>query len=160
MEEIARGEVLPARAAADDTLICAIYRYGRSAQEGTARRNLQLMAPVIRNGMARADFYADDFLRYAALLESLSREEIILLAMAYRRQLSGEPGRFLELAGKDLVDQGTFTQDDLFRIQQALLRTGLISMGVINNAPVFGGTSLLTELGRLSELEALDLSER
>jgi hypothetical protein len=72
---IAAGSVPP------DEFVSAALRYSRAALEGTARRNLRLMAQVMVHNVPQApSLYADEFLRWADVLASLRREECIAVA--------------------------------------------------------------------------------
>lgn len=73
---------------ADDDKISLIHRYTLAAMNGTARLNLRLLAKTI-NSIAKGEqllspIYANEFNRYAQILETLSDEEIHLLAQLYK----------------------------------------------------------------------------
>lgn len=84
IEELASGKKTAFEVAADDEAIAVIVRYLRAATEGNARLNLRLLAKAITGQLRRGHLYAEDFLRFAGMLESLTRDEIILLATLYR----------------------------------------------------------------------------
>lgn len=83
IEELASGKKAAFEVAADDEAIAVIVRYLKSATEGNARLNLRLLAKAIAGQLRRGRLYADEFLRFAGMLESLTRDEIILLATLY-----------------------------------------------------------------------------
>ena len=73
---------------ADDDKISLMHRYTLAAMNGTARLNLRLLAKAI-NSIANDEnlsslIYANEFNRYAQILETLSNEEIRLLAKLYK----------------------------------------------------------------------------
>lgn len=106
--------------------VSIIARFQRDAMEGVARNNLRLMARVI-NGMAKKnELKAPSFLKYANILSSLTEDEIIVL------------GTMIQLRHQDpRIDPNTL-RGKLHRkgiqnyefIQQALMRTGLVTFDV------------------------------
>lgn len=70
---------------ADDEKLSMIHRYLLSAKNGNARINLRLLAQLISGLMNGEElskgFYASEFNRYSSQLESLSYEEIQVLAL-------------------------------------------------------------------------------
>lgn len=81
LEELRRGKpVYLSDVMSEDDAAAFLLRYLRAAQEGAARLNLRLMARVVL-GKAHVGepLYADEFLRYADSLASLTREEVIFL---------------------------------------------------------------------------------
>ena len=66
---------------ADDDKISLMHRYTLAAMNGTARLNLRLLAKAInsiaKGEQLRSPIYANEFNRYAQILETLSDEEII-----------------------------------------------------------------------------------
>lgn len=83
-DEIEQGNTY--NIAADDK-ISMLHRYTQAAMNGAARLNLRLLAKTI-NSLAKGanennPLYANEFNRYAAALESLSHEEVNLLAQLY-----------------------------------------------------------------------------
>lgn len=72
---------------ADDDKISLMHRYAQAAMNGAARINLRLLAKAI-NSLAKGEnlakpIYANKFNRYAQALETLSEEEIQVLASLY-----------------------------------------------------------------------------
>jgi hypothetical protein len=86
LDELTRGDKLPAQAAANDDTVAVIYHYFRSACLGTARVNLRLLAQGIAGRLRTDTLIADEFLPHAEALASLSRDEVILLATMYAVQ--------------------------------------------------------------------------
>jgi hypothetical protein len=131
-----------------------VLRIVNSMSKGTARRNLRLLARVIIGLKRNQAFEFDRFQRWANVLETLTRNEIILLGRAYR-VLQREPpprGQFWSLLRDDLVPN-TFSGAELAELAAALLRTGLLlPVPALGNLNYVAGDSL-KELGALAELE-------
>lgn len=106
--------------------VSIIARFQRDAMEGVAKNNLRLMARVI-NGMAEKKVLkAPSFLKYANIIASLTEDEIMVLGTMIqmrRHDPNIDPNR---LKGK-LHTKGI--QNYEF-IQQALMRTGLVTFDV------------------------------
>lgn len=158
-----------------DEVAAMVFRYARAASEGTARRNLRLMASVLTGQLTRKPLYADEFLRWADLIASLSREEIILaVTLSKHLSLPDDPAWTKTEAGTlittdmqehakrvaaahaaaqlaavaELVGPGKlFEKDDEFELTaSALLRTGLV---VVRLGGVFASTSRLDQLVKM-----------
>ena len=66
--------------ASEDDTAAALFTFVRAAQEGAARLNLRLMAEAMTNAAQEPTFAPDVFRYHAAMLASLSRDEVRLLA--------------------------------------------------------------------------------
>lgn len=165
LDELRKGLRLPNDPGETDEFVAILYRYLRAAQEGAARLNLRLMARVIRNQIEREGLYADTFLRYAELIASLTREEVILLATRYRlrREFDSEKqssdwqdtGRVNDRVLKALVPQVFSTPLDMVAALTALQRTGLVwpAAATTGGGFVWQDTPLLNVLAELAEFE-------
>ena len=72
----------------NDDKVSIMHRYMQAAMNGSARINLRLLAKAI-NGLSKGEkqskpIYANEFNRYAQVLETLSVEEIQILAKLYK----------------------------------------------------------------------------
>lgn len=128
---------------ADDDKISLMHRYTLAAMNGAARLNLRLLAKAI-NSIANGEqlpspIYANEFNRYAQILETLSDEEIQLLAQLYKMReddlkyirLHNEPPKGInaDYFTKLLTNYEYTTPEKVKEIKAiagALLRTGLI----------------------------------
>ena len=128
---------------ADDDKISLMHRYTLAAMNGTARLNLRLLAKAINsiaNGkQLSSPVYANEFNRYAQILETLSDEEIHLLANMYQyKKNSASPS--VTISPTEIKYKDDFLQNFANHYQYqykkshkeykslccALLRTGLI----------------------------------
>jgi hypothetical protein len=108
----------------------------RAAEEGVARRNLDLMAEALANQAAEEVFHPDVFRSQAAMLADLSVEEIFILA-AFIRVRQREAAEELEGVRKSKewveVNELLLAKKALFKSSydvtahtSGLLRTGLV----------------------------------
>lgn len=108
----------------EDVLVSICFRMIRDAEEGVARNNLRLMARII-NGMAeKKELKAPNFLKYANILASLTEDEITVLGVMAQlnwRTFIGDRGA-IECKGLGI--------ENIQSVQQALLRTGLLTMQI------------------------------
>jgi len=106
--------------------VSIIARFQRDAMEGVAQNNLRLMARVI-NGMAeKKALKAPSFLKYANIIASLTEDEIMVLGTMIQLKRHDSNIDRNRLKGK-LHTKGI--QNYEF-IQQALMRTGLVTFDV------------------------------
>lgn len=128
---------------ADDDKISLMHRYAQAAMNGAARINLRLLAQAI-NSLAKGEnfakpIYANEFNRYAQTLETLSEEEIHLLASMYQYRKESTPPHstitpfeikyeddFIEKFASYYQHKNQITYVHYQALCSALLRTGLI----------------------------------
>jgi len=145
ISELGAGAFDEIDAAKRDDFVACVLRIFRAAQEGAARRNLRLMASVMREMCVQSCLTADEFLCHADWLATLRREEIIILGH-FQKHLKGDDGGWKRLvkfeagAGttRKIYDRDLFEKirhdasvsridDDLFIAYcAALTRTGLL----------------------------------
>ena len=126
-----------------DDKISLMHRYAQAAMNGTARINLRLLAQAI-NSLAKGEklakpVYANKFNRYAQSLETLSEEEIKILAKLYHMReeqkeyvdknkvpIPGMQGSYSERFETNLEYSDIENKEKTMASLCALLRTGLI----------------------------------
>lgn len=72
------GKVGPGDAANKDQTIAVIYRYFVAARDGTARRNLRLMAKAVVGLLKEDRLSVDEFTRFAPILSELTERQMIV----------------------------------------------------------------------------------
>jgi hypothetical protein len=171
LDEIRQGVRPPQDAGEVDEFVAILYRYMRAAQEGSARLNLRLMARVIKSQIEGEGLYASEFLRYAELIASLSREEVILIATRHRVKLAfhkskrtaewSDTGRVNELVQKEMVPKVFPTGLDMIAALTALQRTGLVwpAAATTGGGFVWQDTPLLDRIVALADFEAAMTAE-
>lgn len=136
IEELKSGVRLPGEVDYD-TFFGLLFRYLNAAKQGAARRNLRLMAQIIRSGCFEdpIPFQPDVVASNADLVSQLSREEIILLATLRRHELDlvGGSNTDDELKQRvhnatlgDLVPRVFDSEEHCKAVVAALGRTGLV----------------------------------
>ena len=136
-----------------DDKVSVLYRYLQAAMNGAARINLRLLAKAI-NSLANGEkllnpIYANEFNRYAQVLESLSIEEIQILAKLYDMREKqkkyikehGSPplgikGNYAERFRIGLEFLDTIDREKNIALLCSLLRTGLVyqeGVGALNS---------------------------
>lgn len=128
---------------ADDDKISLMHRYTLAAMNGVARLNLRLLAKainsIVKGEQLPSPIYANEFNRYAQILETLSDEEVHLLAQLYKMReddlkyikLHNEPPKGINANYfTKLIAGYEYSQPEKVKetkaIAGALLRTGLI----------------------------------
>lgn len=153
--------------AEQDELISIIYRYLDAARQGAARLNLRLMAKVIKGQYEHDELRADEFLRYADMLSSLTRQEVTFLAILNRHfaDAHGEDDTKVYNRVRDEVTGGDKDRAlEFFAVAIALQRTGLLlpHYNVIGSGNAFycKPSPMLRRLSQLASLEdALEQAE-
>lgn len=163
LDELRQGERTLSDPEVEDS-IAILLRYGRAAQEGTARLNLRLMAKVIAGETQYRILYAHEFLRYADILAGLRREEIILLGTLHRHWHTAEmkslgDGRRQQAvcnrARTELIPNPFKEADDFYAAAEAVTRTALVrTADAIDEHILIQPTRLLDDLCALAPFEA------
>ena len=130
-----------------------VLRLLDSVSKGTARRNLRLMSQVVVGLKQHRLFEFDNFQRWANVLETLTRNEILVLGAAYRLMKSGVEDVWKTLKG-ELVPVPFETSADLEAVSAALARTGLLVPMSAWGGLVYRFTEGVGQLGALADLEA------
>jgi hypothetical protein len=138
-------------------LVQMLLRFSSAVDGGAAHKNLRLLAQVIFGLKRNKTFEYDKFSKWANILQTLTRSEILFLGAAYR--LMNEPrNEFWNKLRESL--SSNFSFDELHEVAESLTRTGLILP-----IPALGGMHYvaspgLKELGQLAEREltSIDLS--
>lgn len=137
----------------EDDKVSVMHRYMQAAMNGSARINLRLLAKAI-NSLSKGEkqskpMYANEFNRYAQALETLSVEEIQILAKLYNMRENqkkymkenktpppGIKGSYAErfLINLEFID--SLSKEKTMASLCSLLRTGLVyqdDIGALNS---------------------------
>ncbi len=60
-----------------------LYRYALAVRDGTARRNLRLLAKAMVSLAKRDRLFSDEFNKYADVLSRMTRDQILVLGRYY-----------------------------------------------------------------------------
>jgi len=107
-----------------DELISIFFRLILDAEEGVARKNLELLANIMHRMAIEKKLKAPTFLKYASILSSLTEEEIIVLGVMARNR---------HTPSKELKEYQEYCIESPNEIKQALLRTGLVVISINSN---------------------------
>ncbi len=138
-----------------------VLRLLDAVSKGTARRNLRLMSQVVVGLKRNRLFEFDNFQRWVNVLETLTRDEILVLGSAHRLLKQGVQD---QLAGRreavvwvrlqnELVPQPFTTKIDLEAVCAALARTGLVTPMSAYGGMVYLFNNGVVQLGALADLE-------
>jgi hypothetical protein len=90
LEELAQAKIPEWQAASEDDRLEIVISCSRAIRDGRARFNLRLLAKLLAGLAQLGPIYADAFAKFADVLASMRREQVILLAALVRhRQLVG-----------------------------------------------------------------------
>ncbi|HEY0833797.1 MAG TPA: type II toxin-antitoxin system VapC family toxin [Azospirillum sp.] len=168
-DELRLGDKTLEDAAQVEEIVACLLRYGRAAQEGSARLNLRLMATVMDGLYSKSRLTANEFLYYADILSVLRREEIVIIGCMHRHdkaiRLMRENGdeqvcSAYERACEELVPKFFSSKDEFNAFCASASRTGLIAMGVvIDELGLYKLTPLMNRLVQYVDLEAAQQRE-
>jgi len=130
-----------------------VLRLDDAVSKGTARRNLRLMSQVLVGLKRNRLFEFNNFQRWANVLEALTRDEILVLAAAYRL-IKGGVADVWQALNKELVPDTFKTDVDLQAVCAALARTGLVLPMSAWGGMVYRFNKGVARLGALADLEA------
>jgi hypothetical protein len=147
-----------------EPLIEIIYRFTKAVADGAAMDNLRLLAQVIAGLKKNKALDPDKYRKWANVLETLTRDEIIVLGMAYRARKAiqeADPkgaNDFWQRLEKSL-EAGRYSKAEVQALCASLLRTGLLIALSAFGGLVYMDTPWLVELGDLANLEAVAASK-
>ncbi|MFC5759881.1 hypothetical protein [Rhizobium sp. GCM10022189] len=161
LEEITAGRHGPVDFEADDieSFIAVTLRFAKAMEMGTAHENLRLLAQVIAGLKKNKALTADTFMRWAGVLEQMTRDELVTIGIAYKTFKAHQNDPRTEETGvwvhilTGMLNAG-YSEDDIAPLASCVTRYGLLSLytgygGVAGYEP----TSWLMELGELADLE-------
>ncbi len=156
----------PSDVTSKDDLLDVIYRYLRAAENGAALRNIKLMARFlvfesVYDGSRRS--FIDEQI---TVLSSLSKEEIVLLVMLYKKSLESGGSSFgIDKLMEDGVPSFFGTREEVHAVANRASRTGYLK--TIERATLGGGETdfqvserffkLIDVLGGVDVLEKLNV---
>ena len=133
-----------------DELVQMLLRFSSAVDAGVARQNLRLLAQVIFGLKRNKTFEYNKFSKWANILQTLTRNEILFLGAAYHI-MNETPDEFWKKIRENL--SSNFSSDECNEVAAALTRTGLILPGSAFGALAYIASPALKELGQLAEIE-------
>lgn len=117
-------------AAEVEALVPIVHRFIRAAEEGTARRNLIVLARVVAGQISSNALYPDKFLAWCDTIASLSYEELIFLGEFYKFHSESRTGsradEALQNTRKKLAEIYKISFDTTDALASACQRTGFV----------------------------------
>ena len=142
-----------------------LFQYLNAVKIGAAKRNLQLLAQIVREGsVLPIPFQADEVASCAKVLADLTGDELLLLG-ELRRQRSHHltievDGDHLKIGVSDatqaaLIPKIFATEAEFFSIATALQRTGLVRLPSVWGGGRVDTTPQFEKLSRLCDLASM-----
>ncbi|MGQ0444375.1 MAG: hypothetical protein ACT4O2_04410 [Beijerinckiaceae bacterium] len=131
-------------------LVQMLLRFSSAVDAGAARQNLGLLAQVIFGLKRNKTFEYDKFSKWANILQTLTRNEILFLGAAYHL-MNEKPDDFWKKIKESL--SSNFLSNECDQIAAALTRTGLILPMSAWGGMAYIASPALKELGQLAALE-------
>ncbi|MBB3461962.1 hypothetical protein [Rhizobium sp. BK377] len=163
IEEISAGRHGPVDFDADDMdpFIAATLRFAKAVEIGAAHENLKLLAQVIAGLKRNKALSADTFMRWAGVLEGMTRDELMMLGMAYRAQRIYEQAQQGENATvwPQLISSMTnagYSAGEIASLAACVSRYGLLTLSTgFGGVAGYEPSSWLMELGELADLNVV-----
>ena len=131
-----------------DELVQMLMRFWHASEIGTARENLELLAKVIVGLKRNQALVFDQFQNYANTLESLTRDEILLIGIVYDTIKEGNVEAKFEIMREAL--KPTFDLGTIFSLFASLTRTGLFIPSSAYGGLIYYPSSKFWEICKLA----------
>lgn len=134
-----------------EPVVAMSLRISRAIRDGTSMRNIRFLAQVVAGLKKKKSLTEDSFLKWAKIVEGLTRDELLLLGIAYRIHMEISEERFRERFEK-ACSEADFSAAERVFISSAISRTGLLVPTAAWGGNVYEPSPLLEELGSLINL--------
>jgi hypothetical protein len=143
-----------------DPLIDIILRFSKAVADGAAKENLRLLAQIIAGLKKNKALEADRFRRWCGVVEHLTRDELVVIGMAYRAKKAitaaglNAPNDFWQRL-QAALKEGGYAANEIPPLCASVSRTGvLVPLGALSSV-AYVASPWLVELGELADLESL-----
>jgi hypothetical protein len=152
IEEVAKGKTEDIEFTNEDAdeLVQMLLRFSSAVDAGAARQILRLLVQVIFGSKRNKKFEYDKISKWANILQTLTRNEILFLGAAYHI-VNETPDEFWKKIRESL--SSNFSSDECNEVAAALTRTGLILPVSAWGGMAYIASPAPKELGRLAEIE-------
>jgi hypothetical protein len=141
-----------------EPLIDMTLRFAKAVSEGAARENLILLAQIIAGLKKQRAFDADRFRRWSKIVEHLSRDELLIIGLAYRllQELTttNEQAEKFNGALRTMIADAGYNEGEAEALLTAVASTGLLSSASAWGGLAYQPTPWLSDLGSLADLQA------
>ncbi len=152
LEELGQGNINP-EAVREDAQFEIIFRYNKALRDGASKKNLAIMAKIIRGTFEAGDDIAGDRCKYLMdIVAELSESEMELLISLYKVSLEEVRYLYSDMI-HDYVPNKYNNRDALLAAEGRLLRTGLILFEVRVSGVSYKTSPLMDELMTLVKKE-------
>lgn len=159
LEEFATANISSIELASEDELGGILFRYFNAIRDNTARLNFRLMAKVMVGLAQRDRLFADEFVQYANLIASLSREEVLVITTLHLTRLaSGDDPRRADIhwqtAVADMVPKWFPSELYARAVATRAMRSGLMVTPDLAAAEnYFTSSPLMDEIWELADFQ-------
>ena len=162
LDELRAGEIGELDVANQDEVVAICHRFLIAARDGTARRNMRLLARALV-GLAKQDrLYSDEFNKYADTLARLTRDQILLLGRYHAmwveeiEQSTDQEearARAWKRLNNQLVPTEFPTADHIISICAQAAGLGLLNMGSAFGGLIYRPSPILLEIIDLADFQ-------
>jgi len=159
LDELENGDANLEDVADKDEAAAMVFDYANAAMKGTARRNLRMIAQLIRSQLVTPPIYPDTFLELHRTLGELTRHEIIVLAKyhcALERQNAHKANIPMLIGIRDeTIKEGVCeNNNDYMSVVSGLVAKGLlVQIGNVTNIEI---TPKFEKIVRLINFESVN----
>ncbi|MFG1364062.1 hypothetical protein [Xanthobacter versatilis] len=141
-----------------EPVVAMTLRISRAVSDGTSMRNIRFLAQVVAGLKKNRLLSEDAFLKWSKIVESLTRDELLVVGFAYRATLHRKGGDEREVdtafrdALTDMCRAAGIDDNERTFLCAAVSRTGLLVPVSAWNGTAYHPSKLLRELGTLIDL--------
>lgn len=156
-DELRKGNITLTQASLTDDHFAACVRMAQAVRDCASHEAIRLMAKVMVGQIQRDRLYADDFNKYANLVSSLSRNEIIAISFLElaRSQVDelDSAGKVMEKLVEISVPSSFQTKSYLEAYLMAATRSGLVLLVATYGGQAFMPSPLMDEIVQLADFQ-------
>jgi hypothetical protein len=156
LDEFRNGRIDQISWESEDEFAGMLIRYLNAVRDSAGLDALRLMAKVMVGQIQRDRIYADEFIRYANMLASLSRDEILAITCLHKARLASKIPESTEGVWKKMVEAVVPThfpsEQYVHAVLTAASRSGLVTtphdlyaVGVYRTSPLMDEISQLAD---------------
>lgn len=141
-----------------DPMVRITLRYVKAVQTGAAIENLKLLASIIAGQKRNRTLNYDKFSKWASCLESLSRDQLLVIGYALRFEAERFAMEQFWTGFQQKMKTAAFDTTELELICASLVHFGLFKAINAWGGIVYEPTRWLIELGQIAEMQNIHIS--
>jgi len=168
LDEFRKGRIDRISWASEDEFAGMLLRYLNAVRDSAGLEALRLMAKVMVGQIQRDSIYASEFTRYANMLASLSRDEILAITYLHQARLASKAPENTEGVWKEMMGTVVPThfpsEQYVHAVLTAASRSGLVitphdlfAVGVYTTSPLMDEISQLADFQDALHCESPEL---